>query len=132
MVFNNISAIFWQSILLVEETEVPGENYQPVASHWQTLSHNVASSTPRPSWIQTHVSGDRPPSELKIAQFDCSRTLFPQSTDGFFWCIQSVPWAILKISRCLPMVGGSLSVLWLLPPLKLVAMIELNYCWKLR
>jgi len=24
----------------VEETEVPGENYRPVASHWQTLSHN--------------------------------------------------------------------------------------------
>ena len=26
------------SDLLEEETEVPGENYQPVASHWQTLS----------------------------------------------------------------------------------------------
>jgi hypothetical protein len=25
---------------LVEETGVPGENHQPVASHWQTLSHN--------------------------------------------------------------------------------------------
>jgi hypothetical protein len=24
--FNNISAILWQSVLLVEETEVPGEN----------------------------------------------------------------------------------------------------------
>jgi hypothetical protein len=24
--FNNISAILWQSALLVEETEVPGEN----------------------------------------------------------------------------------------------------------
>ena len=31
--FNNISAISWRSILLVEETEVPGENHQPVASH---------------------------------------------------------------------------------------------------
>jgi len=29
-----------------EETGVPGENHRPVASHWQTLSHNVVSSTP--------------------------------------------------------------------------------------
>jgi hypothetical protein len=34
--FNNISVIFWRSVLLVEETGVPGENDQPVASHWQT------------------------------------------------------------------------------------------------
>jgi hypothetical protein len=26
---------------LVEETGGPGENHRPVASHWQTLSHNV-------------------------------------------------------------------------------------------
>jgi hypothetical protein len=39
--FNNISVISWQSVLLVEETEGPGENHWPVASHWQTLSHNV-------------------------------------------------------------------------------------------
>jgi hypothetical protein len=31
--FNNISAIFWRSVLLVEETAVPGENHQPVTSH---------------------------------------------------------------------------------------------------
>ena len=40
--FNNISVISWHSILLVEETGVPGENHQPAASHSQTLSHNVA------------------------------------------------------------------------------------------
>ena len=45
--FNNISAISWWSVLLVKETGVPGENQRPVASHSQTLSHNVASSTPR-------------------------------------------------------------------------------------
>ena len=45
--FNNISVISWQSVLLVEETGVPGENHRLVASHWQTLSHNVLSSTPR-------------------------------------------------------------------------------------
>ena len=45
--FNNISVISWRSVLLVEETGVPGENHQPVACHWQILSHNVVSSTPR-------------------------------------------------------------------------------------
>ena len=39
--FNNFSAISWRSVLLVEETGGPGENHRPVASHWQTLSHNV-------------------------------------------------------------------------------------------
>jgi hypothetical protein len=46
--FNNISLVSWRSVLLVEETGVPGENHGPVASHCQTLSHNVVSSTPRP------------------------------------------------------------------------------------
>jgi len=31
--FNNISVISWRSVLLVEETEVPGENHRPVPSH---------------------------------------------------------------------------------------------------
>ena len=41
--FNNISAILWRSVLLVEETEIPGENHRSVASHWQTLSHDDVS-----------------------------------------------------------------------------------------
>jgi hypothetical protein len=54
--FNNIWVILWQSVLLVEETR---ENHWSAASHWQILSHNVVSSTPRLSGIQTHnVSGD--------------------------------------------------------------------------
>ena len=49
--FNNISVILWQSVLLVEET---GE------SHRQTLSHNIVSSTPHLSEVQTrNLSGDR-------------------------------------------------------------------------
>ena len=56
--FNNISVILWRSDLLVEETGVLVENHPPVASHWQTLSHN-ASSTPRLNEIRTHnFSGD--------------------------------------------------------------------------
>jgi len=46
-IFNNISVISWWSVLLVEETRVPGENHWPVASHRQTVSHNVVSCTPR-------------------------------------------------------------------------------------
>jgi hypothetical protein len=52
--FNNISVLSWQSVLLVEETRVPGENHRPVASHRQFLSHNVVSSTPR------HEQGSNP------------------------------------------------------------------------
>ena len=37
--FNNISAISWLSVLLVEETEVHGKNHRSAASHCQTLSH---------------------------------------------------------------------------------------------
>ena len=40
--FNNISAISWRSVLLVEETGVHGENHRP------------AASTPRMSGIRTH------------------------------------------------------------------------------
>jgi hypothetical protein len=39
--FNNISVISMWSVLLMEETGEPGENHGPVASHWQTISHNV-------------------------------------------------------------------------------------------
>jgi hypothetical protein len=45
--FNNISVISCHSVLLLEETRVPGENHQPAASHWHTLSHKVVLSTPR-------------------------------------------------------------------------------------
>jgi hypothetical protein len=44
--FINISVISWRSVLLVQDTGVPGENHRPVASHWQTLSHTVV----RPTW----------------------------------------------------------------------------------
>jgi hypothetical protein len=31
--FNNIAVISWQSVLLVQETRVPGESHQTVTSH---------------------------------------------------------------------------------------------------
>jgi hypothetical protein len=56
--FNNISVISWRSVLLVEETGVPGENHRPVASHRQTLSHNVVHLDVIE--IRPHnISGDR-------------------------------------------------------------------------
>ena len=48
--FNNISVISWQSVSLMEETGVPGESQRPAASHRQTLSHNIVTSTPRHKW----------------------------------------------------------------------------------
>ena len=58
--FNNILDISWRSVLLVQETGIPGENHRPVVSHRQTLSHNVVSSTLRLSGVQTYnVSIDR-------------------------------------------------------------------------
>jgi hypothetical protein len=47
--FNNISAISWWPVLLVEETGVPGENHRPVASHLQTLFHE-------PTFIKHNIS----------------------------------------------------------------------------
>jgi len=52
--FNNISVLSWWSVWLLEESRVPWEKHQPVASHWQNLSHNVISSTPRPGGNQIH------------------------------------------------------------------------------
>jgi hypothetical protein len=51
--FNNISVISWQSVLLMEETGVPGWNHRPVASYWQTLSHNVVIDYTSPwTWFE--------------------------------------------------------------------------------
>jgi hypothetical protein len=33
--FNNITVISWRSVVLVEETGLPGENHRPAASHRQ-------------------------------------------------------------------------------------------------
>ena len=58
--FNNISVTSWWSVLLMEETRVPGENHRSAASHQLALSHSVVSSTPCLNGIRTHnVSGDR-------------------------------------------------------------------------
>jgi hypothetical protein len=47
--FNNISVISWQSVLLVEETGIPGENHDlsQVTDKLCNIINNVVSSTPR-------------------------------------------------------------------------------------
>ena len=52
--FNNSPVVMWWSVLLAEETEVPGDNHRPAASYWQASSNNVVSSTSRLSGIRTH------------------------------------------------------------------------------
>ena len=42
--FDNISVIWWLSVLLVVETRVLWEKHRPVTCHWQTLSHNAVES----------------------------------------------------------------------------------------
>ena len=37
--FNNISVISWWSVLLVEESGVPGENHRPAAILWKAVSN---------------------------------------------------------------------------------------------
>ena len=71
MVFNNISAISWRLVLLVDETGVHRENHRPAASHIQTLSQNVLSSTPR-------TSGNRTDNVVrnKESEFSFSNSLF--------------------------------------------------------
>ena len=48
--FNNISGILWRSVLLMEETGVPGETTDLPQVTDKLLSHNVVWSTPRHEW----------------------------------------------------------------------------------
>ena len=67
--FNNISVISWRSVLLVEETRVPRENHWPVASHWQTLLHNVVSSTAE--WLRS-LTPDHKHNNLESVMVFCT------------------------------------------------------------
>ena len=44
--FNNISAISWPPVLVVEEARVPGENHRPWVNNWKTISCGCESSAP--------------------------------------------------------------------------------------
>jgi hypothetical protein len=63
--FNIISVLSWRSVLLVEETGIPGENHQPVASHWQSLSHNVCVCVFHVNLFIVHVVENYPNAKNK-------------------------------------------------------------------
>ena len=54
-IFNNISVYIMVVRFIGGETGVPWEYHRPATSHWQTLSHNVVSSTPLLSGIRIQI-----------------------------------------------------------------------------
>jgi hypothetical protein len=102
--FNNISVISWRSVLLVEETR---ENHRPVASHWQTLSHNVVLSTPRLSGIRTH--------NMRVYDIASTENVYctPLKNSGLSWPCSYGSWIYNYLcSQCL-----SPLTMWIRTPL---------------
>jgi hypothetical protein len=96
--FNNSSAISWRLVSLVEETEGPGENYQPAASHQQTWSQNIVLSTPRLSGIRTH--------NLVVIDTDCIGSC---KSNYHTITTTTAPWSVWNqtkiVNICLPSVS---------------------------
>ena len=103
--------------------------YRHVASNWRTLSYHTVIGGSIYEWTSGHCiicNGknckiylgfkyvNNPDRLLKI--FDSSIS----KTNNFNYSTRS---RVIKFTSCLPMVGASLRVLRLLPPLTLVAMI---------
>jgi hypothetical protein len=138
--FRNISLISWRSVLLVEETRVPGENH----SHWQTLSHNCWIDYISPcvwksndkiqcsssyNYCDVFSSAVAEPGRVESMAWD---TIFTEN--GIHMCLSPLTlWVqILHMVRCsrfnnyvIKFVSdcGFLRVLWFPQPIKLTAMI---------
>ena len=98
--FNNISVLSWRSVLLLEETGVPGENHWPVACHWQTLSHNVVSNLRSVLLIGTDcIAGYKSNSHTITAM-----TLFLHSMPDDKWKIWKVEMASSGFLQCVTII----------------------------
>ena len=75
--FNNMFAIPWRSVLLVDET---AENYRPSASHWQALSHKSCFDYTSP-WADFELTN------LVVISTDCIG-----SFKSNYLAIKTAPW----------------------------------------
>ena len=109
--FNKTSVISWRSVLLVEETGVPGENHRPVSSHWHTMVYRYQVHL---AWAIFELT------TLVVIDTDCigsciSNLSYNHDHNGPFWSM----WAwFSSILRCilysyLLQIWGSLLVFWL-------------------
>jgi hypothetical protein len=96
LTFNNISFISWRSVLLMEETRVPGEYHRPV-------DHMVVGFTTTYAISAYHHW---------YSKFE------PRSGE-----VHSIQHYVIKFVSDLQQVGGILQVLWFPPSIKLTAMI---------
>jgi hypothetical protein len=110
--FNNISVISWRSLLLMEEDGVPGENHQPVASHWGGVQCNNSSNIKK---TKHHLSP-------KWANHDRDHMVVV-SLNPTYDEVYSIHHNLVKFLSDLRQVGGFLLVLRLPPSIKVTAMI---------
>jgi hypothetical protein len=96
--------------------------YVPQMFHHSTKMNDVTHK--RPSWPWLYGSW--------IYNYMCNQCLQLLTVWVRIPFRRGVQHYVIKFTSCLPMFGGYLRVLRLLPTLKLVAMIQLKYCWKWR
>jgi len=98
---NHISAILWRSVLLVEETREPGENYRTTASYWK-LYHMlcIEYTSPRARFkltifvvINTDYTGSVYPTSIRPRP---RRVLSVQKTSAVFHPIRDVTRILFK------------------------------------
>jgi len=67
--FNNISVISWRPVLLVEETEVPGENHRSVGSHCLVQFRIILLSMAKLWYITLTIIGCLSLLQLRLQDF---------------------------------------------------------------